>query len=365
MADRLSHPVFALLALLAIAAWSAPLHAQADLPRAFGHFPSDTGVVFAWDLTAQENPRSALSLITIGDVRQQLAQSDPDLLAIDPDEPVGTASEVAGRLMLADGDFSAAVHSAAMALTATSFDPPDGDDYVVLLGDFTQREAGEALQRAAGRAGANGGTTFSFPQGTDGTRVHASAPEDGVLLISTRADWLEQAPGLASGRQGLMASDSQFVNAAMSLGGRRPDAMLYVSGALIQEGFRQTPPEARGLIGPFAQSRGLILATYPADKLRFELHSAFDNPQQANLASQFLTQSLSMAQMFLQSGIQQAQDPEEREMLQELSRALNEDVRITTSRNSALLRLEIERPDPETVREAMEGMLQAPFQPAF
>ncbi len=358
MADRLLRALVALTAGLTVIAWTLPLQARGDLPKALGLLPQDSDMVVTWDYTAEGNPQSALSLISSADMRQILLEEDPDVLAFDRDEPIESPAEVMARIILTDEEFSGKIEVAALAFTFASIEPVEQEEYLAVLGTFSQDEAAAALEGAGGRASGNG--LFQFPRGQDGTQVRASAPEDGVLLATTEQGWLGRALELGSERQGLMAPNSRFVNSAMTLGGRRPDAMIYLSGSLIQQGFREVPLEARGFVGPFAQSRGILITTFPAEKLRFELHSAFDNPQQANMANQFLTQAISMANMALQGALREAGTQDEQEALQEIMRALREDVRITTSRNSTLLRIEFTRPDPEEVHSTIRDMLAVP-----
>lgn len=358
MTNSLLRPALAMLAGLVVLGWHTTATAQANLPRAVGLLPADVNVMVAVNLTAVENPRSLVSLFPPDMVLEMAAEADPSSVQFNPTDPVDDVGGVLQRLFLGASDFWGSVDGMALASRSDSLDWDDADEFLVLLGDFTQQDALRALQ-STGATDSGATNLREYPRGSE-EQVFVSAPEDGVLLAGNRRTWLAQALEMGEERQGLMAADSPFVETAMTLAGRAPDFMLFVPGSLIQRGL-QEEPQARGFLGPFAQTRGILLAAFPADRPMVEVHSAFENAQLANLARQYVEQGLTMGRFFLQSAAAEPDIPaDQQEMLRNANQAL-QDVRVVVSRNSCLMRIEMDMPDREAVRDLFrQGMEQAP-----
>lgn len=354
--------LFAVMVL--VAAHVAP--AQPNLPLAAGMLPGNADIVLLMDLTASNNAKSMLSLLPRAEMEKMLADEQAKK-NLGKNAPAQASIEAAMRVAF-DQALTGKFHSLAAGFTTAATPTPEKSfekDYVVLLGNFKRADA-DALLKPFGVSGLAGDIPSAFPSEM-ANPLYASSPADNVLLLTSDSDWTGKAKTLQSTGAGLMAGGSGFSSSVASLGGRAPDALIYINGALVQKSFAVDPMAAM-FLGPFTKAKGIVLSLHPADIPTVELHSAFADAQTASFASQFLTQSLVVLKSQIEGSLKESQDALEKQQLTELLQNLSS-VKPEVSGNSAVVRYPFtKRPDKaefqkaflESFRSALAGDFAMP-----
>lgn len=221
-----------------------------------------------------------------------------------------TAAEAALRIAFDKGNSDGSIRSPRGSSRGPTPTAPLSiqKDYAVLVGNFQAAEILTAL-KTFGIVPWSAGKPGLFPSPST-AQVYINSPQENVLVLSSDSAWVSGAAALQKNATGLMAKSSDFASSVSSMGGRSPDAMIFIKGALGQR-LVASDPMAGMLLGPFTKAKGTVLSLHAADIPTAEPHTAFENEQMAGFAQTFLQQAIMLGRAQVEGAIKETADPVE------------------------------------------------------